>query len=129
MALKPVKRDKSSTQNKAQIFVEEYLRTLNATQAALACGYTKSYARQAGYKMYHTPEIKAEIDTALAQRAEQCKVDTQWVIEQAKALVLDPRVAAKDRVKALDLLGRYTGAWRGDNTQQTMTTIEVRLTD
>lgn len=124
-----LKRVQISTQHQHQKFVEEYLRTLNATQAAIAAGYSKTNARNQGYLLLHDPELSRLIEEGLAQRAEQCKVDTQWVIEHAKALVLDPSVAAKDRVKALDLLGRYTGAWRGDNPQQTMTTIEVRLTD
>lgn len=125
-----LKRAKSTPQEKHQIFVEEYVRTLNATQAALAAGYTKTNARQRGWELLQDPDLHRRIQTLMAQRAEQCRVDTQFVIEQAKALVLDPSVAAKDRVKALDLLGRYTGAWSGagGDVKQT-TTIEVRLTD
>lgn len=127
MALKPTK---SSVEKKHQIFVEEYVRTLNATQAALAAGYKGVSVRQTGYELLHTPDIALQIERALAQRAEQCKVDTQLVVEQTLKLALDPSVSPKDRVKALDLLGRYTGAWSGagGDTKQT-TTIEVCLTD
>lgn len=125
MALRP----KLSTTQKHQIFVEEYLRTLNATQAALAAGYSKSNARNQGYLLLQDPDIARQVDTLLAQRCEQCRVDTQFVIEQAKAVVLDQRVPARDRVKALDLLGRYTGAWSGVSEVKTTNTIEVRLSD
>lgn len=125
-----LKSTKSSANDRHQKFVEEYLKTLNATQAAIAAGYSKTNARNQGWTLLHDPELSKQIQEALAQRSEQCKVDTQFVIEQAKALVLDPKTPAKDRVKALDLLGRYTGAWSGagGDMKQT-TTIEVRLTD
>lgn len=125
-----LKRVQTSTEDKHQKFVEEYLRTLNATQAAIAAGYSKTNARNQGYILLKDPELSRQIQEGLAQRAEQCRVDTQFVIEQAKALVLDPKTPAKDKAKALDLLGRYTGAWSGagGDVKQT-TTIEVRLTD
>lgn len=125
-----LRRVQTSTQDKHQMFVEEYLRTLNATQAALAAGYTKTNARQRGWELLKDPDIHRRVEEGLRQRAEQCKVDTQFVIEQTKALVLDPKTPAKDKAKALDLLGRYTGAWSGagGDTRQT-TTIEVKLSD
>lgn len=104
------------------------MRTLSATQAALAAGYSKTNARQRGWELLHDPDLSVQIQTLLAQRSEQCAVDTQFVIEQAKALVLDPKTPAKDKAKALDLLGRYTQAWSGVTVKQD-TTIEVKLSD
>lgn len=124
-----LRKTQKSTTEKHQKFVEEYLRTLNATQAALAAGYSKSNARNQGYILLHDPDLSRQIEEGLAQRCEQCRVDTQFVIEQAKALVLDPKAPARDRVKALDLLGRYTRAWSGDTEVKTTNTIEVRLSD
>lgn len=126
MALKPTQ---SSVERKRQTFVEEYVRTLNATQAALAAGYKGVRARQRGYELLHDPDLARQIETLLAQRSEQCRVDTQWVIEQTKALVLDPKTPPRDRAKALDLIGRYTQAWSGGAGGESKTTIEVRLSD
>lgn len=126
MALKPTQ---SSVEKKRQIFVEEYVRTLNATQAALAAGYKGVRARQRGWELLHDPDLSRQIETALAQRTQQCRVDTQLVIEQTLKLALDTSVPARDRVKALDLLGRYTQAWSGGGDTKQTTTIEVRLSD
>lgn len=125
-----LRRCKSSAEDKHQIFVEEYLKTLNATQAALAAGYKGTTVRNTAYDLLHRPDIARQIEEGLKRRSEQCRVDTQLVIEQTLKLALDPATPAKDRVKALDLLGRYTGAWSGagGDMKQT-TTIEVRLTD
>ena len=124
-----LRKTQLSTTQKHQKFVEEYVRTLNATQAALAAGYSKTNARTQGWTLLHDPDLSRQIEEALAQRSEQCGVDTQWVIEQAKAMVLDPKAPMRDRVKALDLIGRYTRAWSGDTEVKTTNTIEVRLSD
>lgn len=124
-----LRKTQLSTTQKHQKFVEEYVRTLNATQAALAAGYSKANARNQGWTLLHDPDLSTQIQEALAQRSEQCGVDTQFVIEQAKAMVLDPKTPARDRVKALDLLGRYTRAWSGESDTKVSTTIEVRLSD
>lgn len=126
--LKPRLTTKTTPQHKHDVFIEEYIRTLNATQAAIAAGYTKTNARQRGWELLHDPDIHRRIQTLMAQRSEQCGVDTQFVIEQTKALVLDPSTPAKDKAKALDLLGRYTQAWSGVQVKQD-TTIEVKLSD
>lgn len=118
---------KTSAQHKRQVFVEEYLRTLNATQAAIAAGYKGTAVRQTGYELLHDPDIASRIEQGLKQRSEQCRVDTQWVIEQCMAVVNDPRAPHKDRVKALDLLGRYTQAWNGGTKDQTPQRIEITL--
>lgn len=120
---------RSSPEKRKQIFVEEYVRTLSATQAALAAGYSKDHARQRGWELLHDPDLSVQIETLLAQRSKQCAVDTQMVIEQLRTIAFDPKTPAKDRVKALDLLGKYTGAWSGGTQVKTETVIEVKLSD
>ena len=128
MKLKPKLQAKTTPQYRKDVFVEEYVRTLSATQAAIAAGYSKTNARQRGWELLHDPDMSVQIQTLMAQRSEQCGVDTQFVIEQTKALVLDPKTPPKDTAKALDLLGRYTRAWSGEVVKQD-TTIEVTLSD
>ena len=128
MKLKPKLQAKTTPQYRKDVFVEEYVRTLSATQAAIAAGYSKTNARQRGWELLHDPDLSVQIQTLMAQRSEQCGVDTQFVIEQTKALVLDPQTPPKDKAKALDLLGRYTRAWSGEVVKQD-TTIEVTLSD
>lgn len=67
---------------KQRVFVEEYLRTWNATSAAKAAGYSEKTARSIGQENLTKPDIKTEIqrrladmqmttDEALARLAEQ----------------------------------------------------------
>lgn len=110
---------------KRDLFVAEYLRTLNATQSAIKAGYSPSGARLRGHELLHTPEIKAEIDKALAERTEQCGVDTEFVLQGLKDIALNESVPYKDRVKAYDLLGRYTQCWTGRENKATPQTVSI----
>lgn len=113
--------------DRKRIFIEEYIRTLNATQSALKAGYSPSNARVQGSKMLTTPAIRAEIEKGLAQRIDSCKVDTEFILQQLKDIALNTRCPYKDRVKALDLLGTYLNMWSGEmKTQPTTFTITLQ---
>lgn len=51
--------------NKQRVFVEEYLRCWNATEAARRAGYSKKMARQIGSENLSKPDIAAEIERRL----------------------------------------------------------------
>jgi phage terminase small subunit len=53
--------------NKQRIFIDEYLRSFNATRAAIRAGYSKKTARSIGCENLTNPDIKAEIDARLAE--------------------------------------------------------------
>ena len=125
----PKKPQRTSAKYKRQIFVEEYLRTLNATQSAIRAGYSENGARVTGHRLLAEPNIKAQIDEALSQRHEQCMVDAEFIIQNLKDIALNPATPCKDRVKALDLLGRYKCLWTGGEGKAPPEKIKVVLTD
>jgi len=53
--------------NKQKIFVTEYLKTWNATGAAVAAGYSPKTARQQGSRLLSNANIQAEIAACLAE--------------------------------------------------------------
>ena len=55
--------------NKQRVFVEEYLRTFNATAAAIAAGYSEKTASVIGHENLRKPNIDAEIKSRLSERA------------------------------------------------------------
>jgi phage terminase small subunit len=52
---------------KQQLFVQEYLVDLNATQAAIRAGYSVNCASEIGYENLRKPHIAAAIDSALME--------------------------------------------------------------
>ena len=56
-----------SLTNRQRVFVEEYLRTWNATAAAIAAGYSEKTAGSIGSENLTKPEIDAEIKRRLSE--------------------------------------------------------------
>lgn len=69
---------------KQEMFVLEYLKDLNATQAAIRAGYSEKTASAVGYENLRKPQIAAAIAEAGAQRIERTEVDADWVLRESK---------------------------------------------
>jgi phage terminase small subunit len=65
-----------------QLFVQEYLVDLNATQAAIRAGYSARTAEQQGPRLLQQPTIKAAVEEAMAARVERIQVTADSVIEE-----------------------------------------------
>lgn len=67
---------------KQNLFCEEYLIDLNATQAAIRAGYSPDSAGDIGSENLKKPEIRARIDRALAERSRRTGVNADRVIRE-----------------------------------------------
>jgi len=112
---------------KRQRFVDAYLTEAagNATKAAEIAGYSPKTAGQQGYMLLKDPEIKA----AVAERAQALAVQADITAERILSETADVAYAkvdlkGSDKIKALELLGRYRKLWedkRGDSKPQGVT--------
>ena len=69
-------------------FVSEYLKDLNATQAAVRAGYTGKRADRAGYALLRNPEISAKVLSEQAKRLESADISATRVLEEIRRLAL-----------------------------------------
>jgi phage terminase small subunit len=69
-----------------QRFIEEYLRDLNATQAAVRAGYAQRSAERQALRMLAQPEIADAVRQAKAQRAKETGLSAAQAIVEASAL-------------------------------------------
>lgn len=76
-------RGLSTKQNQ---FCLEYIKDLNATQAAIRAGYAKASANIQGSKLLTNPNVKKRIDELLAERVERTKVDAEVVLRDLDAV-------------------------------------------
>jgi phage terminase small subunit len=65
---------------KQERFVGEYLKDLNATQAAIRAGYSPSSAAEIGYENLRKPQIASAISEAFKARAERTRVEGDRVV-------------------------------------------------
>jgi phage terminase small subunit len=67
---------------KQRIFVREYLVDLNATNAAIRCGYSAASAHVTGSRLLNDHKIKTAIATAMEARAERTEINADWVLKR-----------------------------------------------
>lgn len=119
---------------KQQRFCDEYLVSLNATQAAIKSGYSKKYANTNASKLLQNTTIKEYIEKRMAEKESQLIADqneilryltsvirgesksTEIVVEgtgdgcsEARTILKEP--SEKDRLKAAELLGKRYGIY------------------
>lgn len=81
--------------DKQELFAREYLKDLNATQAAIRAGYSENTARKIGSENLSKPDIAERIAELNAERLERTKVDADYVLR---------RLSEIDQMDVLDIL-------------------------
>ena len=65
---------------KQRLFCLEYLKDLNATQAAIRAGYSKKTAKEIGCENLTKPNIQAYCQLRMNKRAEKLKISSEYVL-------------------------------------------------
>ena len=116
---------------KQQLFCDEYLISLNATQAAIKAGYKEKTAGVIGAENLKKPKIKEYIEARMAEKQNALIADQDEVLKyltsvmrgEAKDEVLrfvgegyqektHLQANTKDRTKAAELLGKRYGIFK-----------------
>jgi phage terminase small subunit len=85
---------------KQALFVQEYLKDLNATQAAIRAGYSSKTAQVIGAENLTKPMVRQAIDTALAERSGRTQITADRVLQEIAYL------AFSDLGQILDFSGK-----------------------
>lgn len=93
---------------KQERFILEYVKDLNATQAAIRAGYSEATAYSIGHENLSKPEIVVRINQHRALVARQATVDATWIREKLKQNTLRSLQAEP----VLDNQGKETGVYK-----------------
>ena len=73
-------------------FAGEYLKDLNATQAAIRAGYSEKTAGSQAFELLKKPEIQAAIEAGMQERSERTAITQDRVLQElARLAFFDPR--------------------------------------
>lgn len=72
--------------DKQELFAREYLKDLNATQAAIRAGYSAKTARSVGSENLTKPDISDRIAVLNTERMKRTEIDADYVLRQAVKL-------------------------------------------
>ena len=117
--------------DKQNIFVQEYLKDCNATQAAIRAGYSEHTAYSIGQRLMKDVSIQEAIRAGMDDRKERTRLTADYVIDnlreiaercmQKSPVMVKGEQAtdeegrhiwtfdAKNAIRALELLGRHMG--------------------
>ena len=95
--------------DKQEFFCLEYLKDLNATQAAIRAGYSERTAKAIGCENLTKPDIVERIAQMKAERAAETRIDAAWVLNELVKQYDKAEQSEKDQIamKALDLIGKH----------------------
>ncbi len=96
---------------KQELFAFEYLKDLNATQAAIRAGYSKVRARRTGHDLLGNPAVQAIIEERSKKVLQQCEVDAAYVLAGAKEMF----ERCMQREQIVDRDGTPTGEYKFDS--------------
>lgn len=68
---------------KQEAFCREFMKDLNATQAAKRAGYSDKTAYSIGQENLNKPEIQNRLSELKGERNERLQIDADWVLKQA----------------------------------------------
>lgn len=100
---------------KQKRFCEEYLIDLNATQAAIRAGYSPGTAKAIGCENMTKPDVRAQIDRAMAERSKRTGVCADRVVEELAKVAF---------VNAGSLIDADNATLRPDATPEDMAAIQ-----
>ena len=73
--------DSSGLTTRQQLFVQEYLVDLNATQAAIRAGYSQANADKIGSQLLGKTRVAGAVRSAMAERSQRTQVTADRVLE------------------------------------------------
>ncbi|BAQ92534.1 terminase small subunit [uncultured Mediterranean phage uvMED] len=120
---------------KHKAFCLEYIKDLNGTQAAIRAGYSKNCARGTASTLLTYPNIKAKISELMKDREKKTKITAERVVEELAKIAFSKQfeiegfeeLDMKDKLKALEMLAKHTGAFNKDESDKTV--IKVKIGD
>lgn len=93
---------------KQEMFVQEYLKDLNATQAAIRAGYSEHTAQEQGSRLLSNAMVKTLVEQGLKRVTDKAEVTAVWVRERLRENVLRSMQAEP----VIDAEGNETGLYR-----------------
>jgi len=131
---------------KQQLFCDEYLIDLNATQAAIRAGYSKRTARQIGTENLSKPAISEYIEKRMAEKKDKLIAKQDEVLEYFTSVmrgesrssvlardetgadrVIEKPPDEKEKLKAGEQLGKYYALFTEKVEQDLDMVLDIKI--
>ncbi len=115
--------DKNNLTPPQKAFCDEFLKSLNATQA-----YKKAYpncktdqvASQSGSRLLRNEKVKAYIDKRQKEKEKKAIITQEMILKNLKEIVESKEECTSNRLKAMELAGKHLGMFKETNMNVNM---------
>lgn len=96
-----------------QVFVTEYIKTLNAGKSASAAGYSKNSSYKQGVRLCRNQHISQCVTLQQRINSIKGKVTTAWILKELKTRYDACVIAGRDQsaIRCLELIGQHLGTF------------------
>ena len=94
--------------HRQELFIQEYIKTGNATNSAIKAGYSKRTAKSIGQRLLTFVNIKKRIEELSQKIANNNIMTAKERQEYLTKLINSDDVKVSDKLKALDILNKMT---------------------
>lgn len=103
---------------KQKKFCKEYLIDLNATQSAIRAGYSPKTAGSTASENLKKPEIQNYLSKLMQERSERTGITADNVLKEIQKVAFsDTKISGREKLKALELIGKHCGIFDGQNQE------------
>ena len=118
----------SKLTEKQKRFCEEYLIDLNATQAAIRAGYSVKYADREGHKLVENSRVLDYLNKLRGEQSDRTGITADTVLKELKKIALaDTEITGKEKIKALELLGKHLGMFNDKIETDVDTELNIKI--
>ncbi len=110
---------------KQQKFCDYYMQSGNATEAAKKAGYSEKTAYSMGFENLKKPEIQEYLSNHSREARNSRIAGANEVLEFLSATMRNADLAAKDRTRAAELLGKRYALFDGNNAAEDDNKIHI----
>ncbi len=112
-------------------FCYEYLKDFNANQAAIRAGYSKKIDNHNAHLLLQNPKIIEFLGSLKKEHIEKAHLTIEKVVNELESIAFasadDSRIKPENKIKALELLGRYLGIFNDRDRAPENSDIKLRI--
>lgn len=127
---------KDKLTDKQKLFCKYYLRDFNGSRAARDAGYSVKTADRIANENLGKPEIQKEIERQRQNRNDEAGLEALDVVNELKKIGFiksedgiegyTMEFDSKDKIKALEMLARHTGAFNKDESNKSVIKVSIK---